>query len=125
MQETLSSKDLAQQCSRILQEKKAENLVILDLHDIETAPADYFVIAGAGSEIHARALGDAVKRNTKALVSRAPRIEGLDNAEWILIDFFDVVLHIMQPETRAFYKLERLWGDARTLHLSDEGQLVA
>lgn len=104
-------------CARTLDNLKAENTVILDLRSIDSAPAEYFIISTANSETHARALTDALERATLQLGERRPRTEGRDIAEWVLLDYFDVVVHIFRAEAREYYKLEKLWGDALTVDM--------
>lgn len=94
----------------ILDEKLGDDLVVVDLSG-QTALADYFVIATAGSSVHARSLAEAVLAGMKAGGERVNHIEGLDNGLWVLLDYVDVVVHIFSGESRQFYGLERLWGD--------------
>lgn len=119
-----TSKGLATFCAKLANEKKAENIYILDLSKIDIAPAEYFVICSTNSDIQSRALTDIVVKTCKNLHIDKPKIEGLDSANWILLDFFDVVFHIMLDNTRSFYKLENLWGDAKFYKLNDKGSLV-
>jgi ribosome-associated protein len=103
---------LAALCARTLEHLQADNVVTLDLRGIDSSPADYFMICTANSDVHARALGDAVTRTADSAGHARPRVEGRDAAEWVLLDFFDVVVHIFRGEAREYYKLEKLWGDA-------------
>ncbi|MGH2374250.1 MAG: ribosome silencing factor [bacterium] len=97
--------------------KRAENVVVLDLRDL-TLVTDYFVICTGGSRVQIRAIVDGVD---EAMADRAPEVgaralrEGDAEAQWVLIDFGDVVVHVFGPEARAFYRLERLWGNARVV----------
>lgn len=103
--------ELAQAAARALDAKLGEEIVILDLG--RDAPvADYFVLATASSTIHAQALAEAVRERLRAAGERAHHVEGLGAGTWVLLDYFDVVVHIFSGETRQFYGLERLWGDA-------------
>ncbi|TAE25376.1 MAG: ribosome silencing factor [Candidatus Kapaibacterium sp.] len=103
---------LAALCSRTLDGLKAENIVALDLRTVDSAPADFFLICSATSDVHARALNDALTRATVSVGERRPRSEGRDVGDWVLLDYFDVVVHIFRTESREYYKLEKLWGDA-------------
>ncbi len=103
---------LAALCSRTLDGLKAENIVALDLRTVDSAPADFFLICSATSDVHARALNDALTRATVSVGERRPRSEGRDVGDWVLLDYFDVVVHIFRAESREYYKLEKLWGDA-------------
>lgn len=91
--------------------KKAIDPVILDLREI-TLISDYFVICTGTSSTHIRGLADAVTEGFENEGIRSNRIEGYQNADWVLIDYGDVVVHIFTEELREFYSLERLWGDA-------------
>jgi ribosome-associated protein len=117
-----SSTLLAALCARTIDSLKAEHIVALDLRRVESAPADYFIICSANSDVHARALADTAVRAADNAGLTRPRTEGRESAEWILVDFFDVVLHIFQRENREFYKLEKLWGDAPQVNLYEAEQ---
>lgn len=94
--------------------KRAEDIVVLDLRDL-TLVTDYFVICTGGSRVQIRAIVDGVN---EALSDHAPKSsarplrEGDAEGQWVLIDYGDVVVHVFGPEARAFYRLERLWGNA-------------
>ena len=94
-----------------LLEMKAEDITVLDLRGIAEF-ADYFVICSGTSDVHVRAIADSVIDRGKKDNQRPLNKEGYDQRKWILIDFVDVVVHVMQPKDREFYGLERLWGDA-------------
>ncbi|KAA0253737.1 ribosome silencing factor [Acidobacteria bacterium ACD] len=94
-----------------LLDKKAEKLVVLSLAGL-TSVADYFVLSTATNERQAQALADAVEAAMKAEGRRPLSIEGYQRAAWILLDYGDVVFHVFDEESRRFYGLERLWGDA-------------
>ncbi|MBL7992399.1 MAG: ribosome silencing factor [Candidatus Kapabacteria bacterium] len=112
-----ASTELTALCARTLDNLKAENIIALDLRNVDSSPADYFVICSANSETHARALTDALARVTVSVGERRPRTEGRDTGEWVLLDYFDVVVHIFRTTAREYYKLEKLWGDAPALDL--------
>ncbi len=96
-----------------VQEKKADNIVSLDLRKIPEAVADFFIICEAGSTTQVKAIADFVEYHVKEVSEETPyRHEGHQAAHWILIDYVSVVVHVMQPETRKFYKLEEMWSDA-------------
>lgn len=97
-----------------MQEKKAKNIVSLRLSKIPNAVADYFVICHANSKTQVEAIYDAVVEQVKKKCGVNPfHREGYENSEWILIDYFDVVIHIFQERMRNFYQLEDLWADAK------------
>jgi ribosome-associated protein len=98
---------------KAIQDKKGENIVSLDLRKIHEAVADFFVICEASTNTQVKAIADSVEQSVKETLGEAPyRHEGQQSAQWILIDYVNVVVHIMQPETRRFYKLEEMWSDA-------------
>ena len=96
-----------------IQEKKGENLVSLDLRKIPEAVADFFIICEATNNIQLKAITDFVEIEVKKKCGELPyKSEGRQSEQWILIDYINVVVHIMLPETRKFYRLEELWSDA-------------
>jgi len=98
---------------KAIQDKKGENIVSLDLRKIHEAVADFFVICEASTNTQVKAIADSVEQSVKETLGEAPyRHEGQQSAQWILIDYVNVVVHVMQPETRRFYKLEEMWSDA-------------
>jgi len=98
---------------KAIQEKKGENIVSLDLRKIPEAVSDYFIICEAGSTTQVRAIADFVEETVKKELGENPyRHEGFNALQWVLIDYVNIVVHVMQPETRKFYKLEEMWSDA-------------
>jgi len=96
-----------------IQEKKGENIISLDLRKIPEAVADFFIICEASSTTQVKAIADFVEEHIKKTVKETPyHHEGFQAAHWILIDYVNVVVHVMQTETRKFYKLEEMWSDA-------------
>ena len=98
---------------KAIQEKKGENIVSLDLRKIPEAVSDYFIICEATSTTQVKAIADFVEDAIKKQTGELPyRHEGYHALQWILIDYINIVVHIMQRETRKFYRLEELWSDA-------------
>lgn len=96
-----------------IKEKKGDNIVSLDLRKIPEAVADFFIICEASSTTQVKAIADFVEEYVKKNVEETPyHSEGHQSAHWVLIDYVNIVVHIMQPETRKFYKLEEMWSDA-------------
>lgn len=96
-----------------MQERKAKNITIVNLSGIENSVADFFVICEADSKIHVEAIADSVDEIVQKETGERPfHAEGYENAEWILIDYINVVAHVFQKETRDYYNLEGLWADA-------------
>ena len=97
-------------------DKKGEHVVSLDLRKIPEAVADFFIICEASSTVQVRAIADYVEEQMKKICGEIPyRVEGRSSAQWVLVDYINVVVHIFQPETRKFYKLEEMWSDADLL----------
>ncbi|HTQ27568.1 MAG TPA: ribosome silencing factor [Puia sp.] len=95
-----------------IQEKKGENIVSLDLRNIHEAVADFFIICEAGSHTQIRAIADFVEENIKNICGEMSyRHEGIQALQWVIIDYINVVVHVMLPESRRFYKLEEMWSD--------------
>jgi len=96
-----------------MQEKKAKNITILDLHKIENRIADFFVICDADSGTHVDAIADSVEEVVLKQSGEKPyHSEGQQNSEWILLDYINIVAHVFLKETREYYNIEGLWGDA-------------
>lgn len=96
-----------------IQEKKGNDIVRLDLRNIHSSVADYFVVCHAESSTQIKAIANSVEDEVfKALGQEPYRKEGLQNAEWIILDYVDVVVHIFKTDKREFYGIEDLWGDA-------------
>lgn len=96
-----------------IQDKKGENIVSLDLRKIPEAVADFFIICQASNNNQLRAIGDNIEKEIKEKCGEAPfKHEGKQAEQWILIDYVNIVVHIMLPEPRKFYHLEELWSDA-------------
>ncbi len=96
-----------------IQEKKGENIISLDLRKIPEAVADFFIICEATSTTQVRGIGDYVEQKLRETLGEVPyHHEGHQASQWILIDYVNIVVHVMLPETRKFYKLEEMWSDA-------------
>jgi ribosome-associated protein len=100
-------------------DKKAEDVVVLDLRKAHGF-TDYFVICTGGNARQITAIADSVRETLKAFGERPALAEGVDKSEWILLDYFNFVVHIFSRECRAFYGLERLWGNAVRYEFPDE-----
>ena len=94
---------------------KGEKINQLDLRKLENTPCDYFIVCSGNSNTQVSAIVNSVlKRVSKALKEKPFHTEGLDNAEWVLIDYVNVVVHVFQKPIREYYNIEELWGDAKT-----------
>jgi ribosome-associated protein len=102
-------------------DKKATELVVLDLRKTG-AFTDYFLICTGSNPRQVHAIADAIEQALKAKHVRPSHLEGYQRAEWILVDYFDFIVHVFAPQARAFYGLERLWGNAVRTELPDDEQ---
>lgn len=103
-----------------MQEKKASDIVMMDLRKISNAVADFFVICSGNSDTQLDAIADSIEEEVyKALNIDPWQKEGRENREWILLDYADVVVHIFKKDRREFYSLEKLWGDAKVTEIAD------
>lgn len=108
----MTSRQLAQWCAWLADNRKAENIVILDVSKLSSV-TDYFVIAGGSSEPHLRAIGDEITSKLRDDFGLRPNaVDGSIQTAWMALDYFDVIVHIMKPEARELYDLEGLWRDA-------------
>lgn len=112
-QQNLPSSELAELIVEGIREKKGLKITSMHLGLIKNAICEQFVICHGTSRTQVEAIADSVKEHVKKHLGVRPwRSEGYENAEWILIDYFDVVVHVFQQQTREHYKLEELWADA-------------
>jgi ribosome-associated protein len=102
----------------LLFDRKASDVVLLDLRGISSA-TDFFLLASGRSDTQVSAIADHLVETLRAEGLRPAHVEGLSTGRWVLVDYFDFVVHVFHPEARAFYQLERLWGDA-PLHVLED-----
>ena len=114
VQEHAPSFEAAQIAAKAALDKKAENVVILDVRGL-TSYADYFVVASGTSDRQVSAIADAIEEQMKKAGHRTIGVEGYTRGHWVLLDFGDVVAHVFYEEARAFYDIEGLWADARRI----------
>lgn len=96
-----------------IQQKKGENIVSLDLRKIPEAVADFFIVCEATSTTQVKSIADFIEAHVREVLKESPyHHEGLQGLNWVLIDYVNIVIHVMQPDTRKFYKLEEMWSDA-------------
>src|SRR5438045_8320738 len=108
----MDSKKLALRCRELADNKKAEDIVILDVREVSSV-TDYFVIASGSSEPHLRAIMDEITDKLREDHHLRPKaIDGTLQTAWVVLDYFDVIVHIMRQDVRDRYDLETLWGDA-------------
>ena len=108
----MDSKKLALLCRDLADNRKAENIVVLDVHVLSSV-TDYFVVASGTSEPHLRAITDEITSKLRDEHGLRPRaVDGTLQTAWIVLDYFDVIVHVMRADVRQRYDLESLWGDA-------------
>ena len=98
-----------------IEEVKGKEIVILDLRDIENTVCDYFIVCEGTSNTQVNAVVNSIQKQVSKTIKDKPwHIEGTDNAEWVLMDYVNVVVHVFQKHVREYYDIESLWGDAKT-----------
>lgn len=103
-----------------IQERKGKDIVIMDLREISNAMCDYFVICSGTSDTNIQAITDNIEKTVREeMKEKATHIEGYSEAKWVLMDYFDIIVHVFNAEARSFYDLENLWADAKSEHLTD------
>ncbi|MDQ3211472.1 MAG: ribosome silencing factor [Acidobacteriota bacterium] len=100
-------------------DKKAADIVVLDLR-ATPAFTDFFILCSGQTTRQVKAIADGVEEALRVGKVRPAHVEGYDRAEWVLMDYFTFIVHVFTPHTRAFYSLERLWGDAERIEVSEE-----
>jgi len=114
------SEKLADLVVKGMQEKKASDIVVMDLRDVKNAVADFFVLCSGNSDKQLSAISDSVDEFVYKDLNENPwHSEGKNNKEWMLLDYISVVVHIFKKDRREFYALEKLWGDAKTTVIED------
>ncbi|MBI4218089.1 MAG: ribosome silencing factor [Elusimicrobia bacterium] len=105
--------------ARRLEEKKAEEMILLDLHRSPSAVADYLLVLSANSHPHLRALSEAAEETMEMAGLNPIHRDGKGSDHWLVLDYGGLLIHIFHQDFRSFYNLERLWEDAKTISLSD------
>ncbi len=101
-----------------IEDVKGQDIEILDLRDIENTVCDYFIICNGTSNTQVNAIVNSIQKSVgKSLKEKPWHVEGSENAEWILMDYIDVVVHVFQKHIREFYDIEGLWGDAKSVKI--------
>lgn len=114
------AKALIEKIKEGIQEKKGKNIIIADLTSIGDTICNYFVICQGNSPSQVSAIVDSIKEFTRKGANTKPyAVDGLNNAEWVAMDYSDILVHIFLPETRTFYNLEHLWADAKLTTIPD------
>ena len=108
----MTSKEMTKLAINALEDKKAEDIRIIDISEVSVL-ADYFIIASGSNRSQVQALSDNVEETLGRAGSPAKQVEGYDTANWILLDFGDIIVHVFDNENRLFYDLERIWRDGK------------
>ena len=110
-----SANNLLEEIIRGIENVKGEDIQKMDLREIENTPCEFFVICSANSKTQVTAVVNSIQKTvSKALQEKPFHTEGLEVAEWVLIDYVNIVVHVFQKQTRKFYNIEELWGDAKS-----------
>jgi ribosome-associated protein len=114
------SEKISQLVVKGMQEKKAGNIVVMDLRKVRNAVADFFVICSGNSDRQLDAIADSIDEQVYKGAKESPwHTEGKNNKEWMLLDYSNVVAHIFNKDKRSFYALDKLWGDAEITEIED------
>ncbi|GLY10030.1 ribosome silencing factor [Bacillus badius] len=111
--------EILQRVANAADDKRAENIVVLNMRGISLM-ADYFMICHGNSDKQVQAIAREIKEQAEELGYEVKRMEGFDEAQWVLIDLGDIIVHVFHREERLYYNLERLWGDAPELDVERE-----
>lgn len=115
----MEPKDFAYKITDLIFGKKGHDVKILDLRNLSSI-ADYFVICSADSDTQVKAIADEIDKELSKQGIKCSHKEGFNALNWVLLDYFDVIVHIFKNESRRYYNLEKLWGDAPTIPVEDK-----
>lgn len=119
--EAVKSTELSNLVVQGMLEKKASDVIVMDLRSVQSAVADYFIICSGNSDTQIDAISESIEEQVFKHSKQNPwKREGRQNREWVLIDYVDVVAHVFNKEKRAFYGLEELWGDAKMTNINEQ-----
>ncbi len=114
----MESKEIAKLAIEVLSDKKGEEIRVIDISDVSVI-ADYFIIANGTNRSQVQALSDSVQEKLGKAGIFVKQVEGYETANWILMDFRDVIVHVFDRENRLFYDLERIWRDGKIMNAED------
>ena len=115
--------DQVRRAAELSVERKAQDVVVLDLRGISSA-TDFFVLASGSSDVQVRSIAEFVRDESSKGGSRPDHIEGLRGGTWVLLDYIDMVVHVFHRQAREFYQLETLWGDAPRVEFGEDGSVA-
>lgn len=119
MSKKVDSKTLIDSIIDSILDLKAEDVVLLDLREIENAFCEYFIICSGNSNTHVSSIAGAVEKRVRKETKEKPwHVEGTENAQWILMDYTNIIVHVFQKEYREYYDIESLWGDAKEIAIT-------
>lgn len=119
MSKKVDSKTLIDTIVDSILDLKAEDVVLLDLREIENAFCEYFIICSGNSNTHVSSIAGAVEKRVRKETKEKPwHVEGTENAQWILLDYTNIIVHIFQKQDREYYDIESLWGDAKEIAIT-------
>ncbi len=114
----MESKELVDIIVNLIQSKKGYNITVLNLQNL-SAMADYFIICSADATVHVKAIADEIDKKLRKNGIKTHNREGYNTLNWVLLDYFDVIVHVFRKESREFYNLEKLWGDAEITEIEN------
>lgn len=114
----MKSKELVDIIVNLIQSKKGFNITILNLKNL-SAMADYFIICSGDATIHVKAIADEIDKKLRKEGIKSHNREGYNTLNWVLLDYFDVVVHVFKKDSREYYNLEKLWGDAEITEIEN------
>lgn len=118
MKKDKGTDQLITQIIKGIEEVKGQDIEILDLREIENTVCDYFVICNGTSNTQVNAIVNSIQKTVSKAIQEKPwHVEGSNNAEWVLLDYVHVVVHVFQKQIREFYNIEGLWGDAKSVKI--------
>lgn len=113
----MTAEELSKIIVKGMEDKKASDIVVMDLRGVKNSFTDFFVICSGNSDTQIEAISDSIEETTLKFKEKPFRSEGKSNKQWILMDYVDVVAHIFLKDRRKFYGLEELWGDAKISYI--------
>lgn len=120
---TSSLPDHVRRAAELSVERKAQDVVVLDLRGISSA-TDFFVLASGSSDVQVRSIAEFVRDESAKAGARPDHVEGLRGGTWVLLDYIDLVVHVFHRQAREFYQLETLWGDAPRIEFGEDGSVA-
>ncbi|MGB0837446.1 MAG: ribosome silencing factor [Flavobacteriaceae bacterium] len=117
----ISTDQLIAQIIDGIDDVKGEDIQLLDLRDLDNTVCQYFIVCSGNSNTQVKAISSSIQKKVgKELQEKAWHVEGEQSAEWVLVDYVDVVVHVFQKQIREYYDIEGLWGDAKITHISND-----